>query len=80
MSEPAIETISVHHSEKKKKKFKGRVMGDGFDSALVCRLGDSRRGWLANTYVVDLARRSTANGIGNADTVDTDIIHRPVQG
>jgi hypothetical protein len=33
-----------------------------------------------NTYVVNLARRGTANGVSNADTVDTDLVHCLIQG
>jgi hypothetical protein len=33
-----------------------------------------------NTYVVNLARRSTANGVSNADTVDPNIIYYLIQG
>jgi hypothetical protein len=33
-----------------------------------------------NTYVVNLARRSTANGVSNADTVDTSIVYCLIQG
>jgi hypothetical protein len=33
-----------------------------------------------NTYVVNLARGSTANSVSNADTVDTDLVHCLIQG
>jgi hypothetical protein len=33
-----------------------------------------------NTYVVNLARGSTANGVSNANTVDTNLVHCLIQG
>jgi hypothetical protein len=33
-----------------------------------------------NTYVVNLTWGSTANGISNADTVDTNLVHCLIQG
>lgn len=28
-----------------------------------------------NTYIINLAWRSTANGVSNANTVDTNVVH-----
>ena len=33
-----------------------------------------------NTYVVNLSWGSTTNGVSNADTVDTDLVHCLIQG